>query len=99
MWWIAIAVPVVVLAVLGVLLWLGSRERREAGSELAAIRAMPDSDARRLALALLDRQDLFQTRKAAQPVDNSALPSHVVELFARYDEVTRGEFWIGKAAL
>jgi len=99
MWWIAIAIPAVVLTILGVLLWIGAREHRKAGSELAALRALSEIDAKRLALELLERQDMFHSRKAMHPVDNSGLPDHVVDLLSRYDEVEYGEFWIGTAAL
>ena len=99
MWWIAIAIPALVLAILGALLWIGARERRSAGSELAALRAMPEVDAKRLALELLERQDMFDVREAVHSVDNSGLPDHVVDLLNRYDEVKYGEFWIGTAAL
>jgi len=99
MGWIVLGIPAAVLGVLGVLLWLGARERREAASELAKLRALSDVEAERTALELLHRQALFQTRRATKPVDNPALPSHVVALLNRYEEVTCGEFWIGTAAL
>ena len=42
---------------------------------------------------------MFQTRPAAQQINNPDLPSHVNDLLNRYDEIVRGEFWIGAAAL
>jgi hypothetical protein len=99
MWWIALAVPAVALSVLGVLLWLGARERRGAGSELAVIRALSDIEAEQTALELLNRQTIFQTRRATKQVNNPGLPSHVVALLNRYEQVTCGEFWIGTDAL
>jgi hypothetical protein len=99
MWWIVIAMPAVVLGVLGVLLWLGARERRAIGAELAVLRGLPDAEAEERALSLLNRPDLFQTRPATSPFANPELPVHVVALLNRYERVTCGEFWIGREAL
>jgi hypothetical protein len=99
MWWIVVAMPAAVLAVLGVLLWLGARERRRTGAELAVLSGLPDTEAEAKAVSLLSRPDLFQTRRATRPFANPDLPGHVVALFNRYEHVRCGEFWIGRAAL
>ena len=99
MWWLVIAIPAAGLGVLAVLLWLGARERRATASELAALRSMSSAEAEQQALALLRRADVFQTRPATQQITRQDLPGHVNALLNMYDEIARGEFWIGTAAL
>ena len=98
MWWLVIAIPGVVLGVLGVLGWLGAGGRRETGAALAGLRAMPDTEAEQRALDLLGRPP-FHVRRATKPLTNPDMPSQVVALLNRYEEVSCGEFWIGIAAL
>jgi len=99
MWWLVVAIPAVAFTVLGVLLWLGARERRRTNAELAAITSLPVAVAQERALALLERPDIFQTTRASTPFTRSDLPSHVVALFVLFDHVGCGEFWLGREAL
>jgi hypothetical protein len=99
MWGLVIAIPAVGLGVLAVLLWLGARERRTTESELTALRSMSSTEAEQQALLLLARHEMFQTHPATQQINHPDLPSHVNALLNRYDEIVRGEFWIGTAAL
>ena len=99
MWGLVIAIPAVGLGVLAVLLWLGARERRTTESELTALRSMSSTEAEQQALLLLARHEMFQTHPATQQINHPDLPSHVNALSNRYDEIVRGEFWIGTAAL
>ncbi len=99
MWWLVIAIPAVGLGALAGLLWLGARERRTTGAELATLRSMSGAEAEQKALALLGRDEMFHTRPATQQINRPDLPAHVNALLNRYDEIVRGEFWIGTAAL
>jgi hypothetical protein len=97
--WIAVAIVAVVLGGLGLLLWQGARERRVTRRELERIEGLTPSDARSLALRLLQDHGLFQCRAAVVTDPLPPLPQGVVELLTRYDEVVRHEFRIGRSAL
>ncbi len=60
---------------------------------------MSSTEAERQALVLLGRHEMFHTRPATQQINHPDLPSHVNALLNRYEEIVRGEFWIGTAAL
>jgi len=96
---IAVAIPAVALAGLGVLIWLGAEERSGFEVELASVRALSEADAERLAIDLLTRPGLFQTRAASAAFTSQEVPSHVRSLLSRFEEIVRGEFWVGVAAL
>lgn len=80
-------------------MWLGRRERRDAHVALQRVRALAGPDAKALALRLLADGGMFQCTLAVAPSALSPLPSSVADLFAQYEEVARGEFWLGRRAL
>ena len=92
--WLLILIPGVGFLVFGLLLWSGAKERRTAEATLASIRALSDADAEHLAILLLARPDLFQTRPASGPIRHPALPPSVLSLFGRFEEVVSGEFFV-----
>lgn len=98
MWQLIIAIPSVLLGGLGVLLWMGARERRGTFVRMTRLRRMSDSEAKKLALEIMARPP-FHVRAASKVLVNPDLPSHVLSLFGFYEEVTRGEFWLGTSAL
>ncbi len=95
---ITIAVVAVAWAGLAYLLAVGKREHQQTERELARVRALSPADARRRALQVLrDRQD-WQVRRAGGP-PTLTIPPAVADLLSEYEEIVRGEFWIGRSAL
>jgi hypothetical protein len=99
MHWLVVAIPVAIFSVLAILLSLGARERKVAEVEFRHIAALSETDAKMLALQLLERPGLFSTKPAEGPLAAFELPSSVSELLEMYDEIVKGEFWVGRSAL
>jgi hypothetical protein len=97
--WIAVAIVAALLGGLGLLLWQGARERREAKRELDRIKALSPPEARTMALQLLGDPELFQCKAVSATDPLPTLPQSVTDLLTRYDEIIHGEFWIGRSAL
>jgi hypothetical protein len=97
--WIVPAVVILVLAPLAVLLWMGAREHRDTAAALRRVRALAAPDAKAIALRLLASGGVFQCTPATVQGALPSLPPSVAELFLRYEEVARGEFWLGRRAL
>ena len=95
---IVAAVVAVGLAGFAYLLWIGKREHQQADRELARVRALPAADAKRRALQLLRDGGAWQVRPAVG-APNATTPPAVAELLGEYEEIVRGEFWIGRSAL
>jgi hypothetical protein len=81
------------------LLWWGRREHRDAERKLQALYALPESEARRQALALLEQEGLFNCKPASGPLPKLALPPSVLEVLERFERIERQEFWVGRSAL
>ncbi len=94
-----VGIVIVLLAGLGVALWLGRREYRSTNQELAEVRALTADLAERRARELLADSRFFEVRRADPSQRTPGLPPAVQTLLAEYEEVVRGEFWIGRAAL
>ena len=84
---------------LAILLWLGAKEHAQTRAELDAINALPVDAAEALARGLLTRPGLFQCTLASGPISGGEVPASVAELLNQYEEVLKGEFWIGRQAL
>ena len=97
--WLVLVLPALVLGALGVLLWLGAKERRRTEAALASIRDLSCQAAERLAMALLNRPGLFGVVPAPVPFSHPGVPPHVVSLFNHFAEVARGEFRIAQDLL
>jgi hypothetical protein len=97
--WISVAIVVVILGGLAVLLWLGAKERRVTERELSRITNMPENEARTLALHLLEHSGLFELKPAPNKLPKVELPSSVLEVLNRYEEIVCGEFWVSRLAL
>ena len=95
---IFIAVASLVLIPLGVLLAQGRREHRQVESKLARMRALPPSEARRLALERMRNGSDWRLKEAAGPA-STALPPAVADILGEFEEVVCGEFWVGREAL
>jgi len=90
------------LAVVGgfsALLWIGRREHRTRADELARFYALPESEARAWALRMLEQNELFQCKPATCPLPQRVLPQSVRDVLERFEEIERGEFWVGRRAL
>ena len=97
--WLVLVLPALGLGALGVLLWLGAKERRRTEADLASIRDLSCQAAERLAMALLNRPGLFGVVPAPVPFSHPGVPPHVVSLFNHFAEVARGEFRIAQDLL
>lgn len=95
----ALLIGFAILGGIALLIWLGRREHRHTETELQQFYALPESEARAWALRLLDQPGLFQCKPAGGPLATVALPQSVAETLARFEEITRGEFWVGRRAL
>jgi hypothetical protein len=95
---IAAAVVAVGWAGLAYLLSVGKREHQQAERELARVRALSPADAKRRALQVLRDGAEWQVRPAVGP-PNATIPPAVSDLLGEYEEIVRGEFWIGRSAL
>ena len=96
---IFLSIVVGIAAVLALLLVLGRREHAVVGRELRAITATPVQQARKQAEDMLMRPSLFKVQPAAEASAMPGLPSDVAGLFAKYEDISRNEFWLGHAAL
>jgi hypothetical protein len=97
--WIVVAVVSLLFAGLGILGLLGARERKVIEAGLQCLEALAEAEARIYALELLQRPGLFAATRARGNLEALNLPSGVSELLSQYEEVVRGEFWVGRAAL
>lgn len=97
--WISVVIVVVIWGGLAVLMWSSAKERRVVEAELSHIMKMTESEARVLALHILEHSGIFQTKPAQIELSNKNLPSSVLEIFNRYEEIVYGEFWVGRLAL
>ncbi len=97
--WIVPAVAALFLAPLAFLMWAGRKERRDTNAALQRVRALAAPDAKAMALRLLADAGVFQCTPAVASSALPPLPLSVADLFAQYEEVARGEFWLGRCAL
>lgn len=100
--WFALGILLLLGIVLGAIWVLGrqaANERAVTARELAAIEALPEPEAKRIAMVMLAENSLFECKGvvASPPLDG--LPASVQDLFREFEEVVRGEFWLGHAAL
>jgi hypothetical protein len=95
---VTIAVVAVLWGGFALLLARGRKEYQQIEGELAKVRALPPPKAKELALALLRGGHGWQVRVAEGPADSS-LPPAVADILGEYEEVVRGEFWVGRSAL
>jgi hypothetical protein len=96
--WIVPIVVLVILLPLAILLRIGKKERRQVEADLARVRALRPSEAKRLALQLLNSGGDWHARPASSPA-SAPLPPAVADILREYEEVVRDEFWIGRSAL
>ena len=100
--WFGLALLLLLGLVLGGIWVLGrqaANERAVTARELAAIEALPEPEAKRIAMAMLAEKGLFECKGVASSPPLDGLPASVQDLFGEFEEVVRGEFWLGHAAL
>jgi hypothetical protein len=96
--WIVPAGVLLLLLPLAFLIWIGKRAYRRTEASLARVEALPTSEARRLALDLLQSGGNWRSRGASGPA-SAPLPPAVADIRGQFEEVVRGEFWVGRSAL
>ena len=97
--WIVLTILVLAFVGLAALLRQGAREHEGTALELAAIRALDERAARSMALSLLADASLFACTPTGPAPALDGLPEGVRDLFRQFEEVRRGEFWLGHGAL
>jgi hypothetical protein len=95
---IAISIAAAVLLVVLVLIAIGRHEHTRTTIAHAAILSMPVELARAKATALIEAGG-FSTVPPTGDLDLRTLPAGVGELLGRYQEISKHEFWLGRAAL
>ena len=80
------------------LIWLGSREYRQISTELNNLYSLPEPEAKKWALRLIE-EGLFQCKSASSVIKKSSIPDGAFEILDRFDEISRNEFWIARNAL
>jgi hypothetical protein len=98
--WLTFAIAAVLIGGFAVLAWQGTRERKTVEAEFRRLEALPEVEARSFALELLRRPGLFILKPAVGGLETALpLPASISELLGQYEEVVRGEFWVGRTAL
>ena len=95
---VTLAVVAVLWGGLALLLARGRKEYQEVERELARVRSLSPARAKELARALVRGGEGWQLRIADGPAQFPLRPA-VADILDAYDEIVRGEFWIGRSAL
>ena len=98
MFWIVPAGALLIFLPIAVLIWIGKREHRRTDDRLARLGALPTAEAKQLVLDLLGSGGDWRARRASDPA-SGPLPPAVADILGQFEEVVRGEFWVGRSAL